>query len=99
MDNINNVNNYKFYPVEKNFFSCIKFKIIGNILDINKSILRGVNMLFDNLYKEENKEAYKSYTEAYYSSRSHQDGEKQFCSTCGDVRDFLYDRCSVCKNN
>lgn len=56
-------------------------------------------MLFDNLYKEENKEAYKSYTEAYYNSRSHQDGEKQFCSTCGDVRDFLYDRCSVCKNN
>lgn len=56
-------------------------------------------MLFDNLYKEENKEAYKSYSEAYYASRSHQDGEKQFCSTCEDVRDFLYDRCSVCKNN
>lgn len=56
-------------------------------------------MLFDNLYREENKEAYTSYTEYYYNSRSHQDGEKQFCENCNAIRDFLYDRCVVCHHN
>ena len=56
-------------------------------------------MLFDNLYREENEEAYTNYTEYYYNSRSHQDGEKQFCENCNAIRDFLYDRCVVCHHN
>lgn len=56
-------------------------------------------MLLDNLYNEDNKEAYTSYSEEYYNSRSHQDREKQFCSTCDDIREFYFDRCVVCHNN
>lgn len=56
-------------------------------------------MLFNILYNEEDKEAYTSYSEEYYNSRSHQDGEKQFCTNCNAERDFLYDRCVVCHRN
>lgn len=56
-------------------------------------------MMFDNLYNEEDKEAYTSYSEEYYNYRSHQDGEKQFCTFCNAEREFLYDRCVVCHNN
>ena len=56
-------------------------------------------MFFDNLYDKENEEANKSYSEVYYSSRSHQDNTYQYCTFCGADRIFLYDRCEVCKNN
>ena len=56
-------------------------------------------MLFDNLYDDNDKEAYTSYSEAYYNSRSHQDGERQFCDFCNAEREFLWDRCTVCHNN
>ena len=56
-------------------------------------------MFFDNLYNKENEEANKSYSEVYYSSRSHQDNTYQYCAFCGADRMFLYDRFEVCKNN
>lgn len=56
-------------------------------------------MFFDNLYDKENEEAYKSYSEVYYSNRSHQDNTYQYCAFCGADRMFLYDRCEICKNN
>ena len=56
-------------------------------------------MLFDNLYSEDNKEAEKGFSEVYYSSRSHQDNEYQFCEFCNSARLFLYDRCTYCGNN
>ena len=64
-----------------------------------ESVVRRDKMFFDNLYDKENKEANKSYSEAYYSSRSHQDNTYQYCTFCGADRMFLYDRCEVCKNN
>ena len=57
------------------------------------------SLYFDNLYDKENKEANKSYSEVYYSSRSHQDNTYQYCTFCGADRMFLYDRCINCGNN
>lgn len=51
--------------------------------------------MFDNLYgyDEENDKEHD-----YYSFRSHNDIIKQFCPYCGEEYDFLWDRCSNCKN-
>ena len=31
--------------------------------------------------------------------RSHQDNEKQYCDNCRLNIEFIWDRCSICKNN
>lgn len=56
-------------------------------------------MFFNNLNKENTKEETKSYSEKYYESRSHQDGEYQYCDFCDHSTEFRYDRCTVCGNN
>ena len=84
---------------KKHNFLCIKLIILIHTYNQIESAVRRNKMFFDNLYNKENKEAYKSYSEVYYSNRSHQDNTYQYCTFCGADRIFLYDRCETCKNN